>query len=150
MGGASAVRADDLRAYESVRSVRVGSIPLAIHLNGMMTMSKTVQRRRMRLICGGVLCSLVFFFSVATKIAMPQPGKEIKPISSLKMQREIPRATLQAAPTIAVSATLFLFAFAESFTVPATAKFSLVIDPQAPVFQCWFSPYLSVRPPPSI
>jgi hypothetical protein len=104
----------------------------------------------MRLIFGGVLCSLIFFFSVAAKVAMPQPGKAFKSIGSLKMQRKIPGPSLDAAPAVAASTALFLFAFVESFSVRTAAKFSLVIEPQAPAFQCWFSPYLSVRPPPSI
>jgi hypothetical protein len=105
----------------------------------------------MRLILGGVLCSLVLFFSVAAKIAMPQPGKAFKPIASLKMQRKIPGPTLQAAPSIAVLAAFyFLFTFAESFAAPTAVRFSSAIELQAPAFQSWFSPYLSVRPPPSI
>ena len=113
-------------------------------------MSKTTHRRRMRLIFGGVLCSLVLFFSVAAKVAMPQPGKAFKPIASLKMQRRTPGPAVQAIPEVAVSAVLLLIAFAESFAAPVSAKFSSAIEPQAPAFQCWFSPYLSVRPPPSI
>jgi hypothetical protein len=103
----------------------------------------------MRLIFGGVLCSLVLFFSVAAKVAMPQPGRAFKPIASLKMQREISAPTLQATPAIAVSALLFLIAFAESFALPISAKFSFPIESQPPALQSWFSSYLSVRPPPS-
>lgn len=113
-------------------------------------MENTLHRPRMRLIFGGVLCSLVFFFSVAAKIAMPQPGVATKPIASLKMQRKISELSLPATSLIVAAVALLLFSVGRIFPAQNLAKFSLVIEPQAPSFQCWFSPYLSVRPPPVI
>jgi CBS domain containing-hemolysin-like protein len=103
----------------------------------------------MRLIFGGVLCSLVFIFSLAAKVAMPQPGEATKPIASLKMQRKIPELSLQATPLIAAAVAFLLFAFGKIIPAQIAAEFSSAIELQAPAFQCWFSSYLSVRPPPS-
>jgi hypothetical protein len=116
----------------------------------MAILQKTPRRRITRFLLGGVLCILVFFFSVVAKMAMSQPGKAMNPIASLKLKQKSPEPTLQTASQIAPSVAILFFASVAVFFILASAKLRLMIEELEPTLRCWFTPYLSVRPPPSI
>jgi len=119
-------------------------------MNRMIILSKTPSSRTMRQLFGCVLCMLVIFFSVSVKVAMSQPGRAQKPFASVKLRQTNPDLGLSSNPQVLVTAVLLVFGCIALVCSLALGQLRLVIELSAPTLQCWFSPYLAVRPPPSI
>lgn len=119
-------------------------------MNRMIILSKTPSSRTMRQLFGCVLCMLVIFFSVSVKVAMSQPGRAQKPFASVKLRQRNPDLGLSSNPQVLVTAVLLVFGCIALVCSLALGQLRLVIELSAPTLQCWFSPYLAVRPPPSI
>jgi hypothetical protein len=92
---------------------------------------------------------LVAFFAISAKAAMSQPGKPPKQLASVKLRQNSTEQNQLSAPQVIASAAFLLLAFIALFYNLPLTKNNLVIEPAEPTFQCWFSPFLSVRPPPS-
>lgn len=104
-------------------------------------------RQTLRYLFGSVLCCLLLLFAVSAKIAPYHTQRAAKPIAATKawQNNAIPSAdTEPAAPTLSLL-DIFTVILSLLFAAVSTVSVSRPIIP-AP---CWFSPYLSVRPPPA-
>ena len=93
---------------------------------------------------------LVIFFAIAAKASMPQSGTPQKQIASMKLEQRHAEQGLLSAPQILAATALLIFGYFAFFSNLPLVKVGLVIEPSAPALQSWFSPYLAVRPPPTI
>ncbi len=117
-----------------------------INVSGM---AQTSVQRRWRHLFGLMLYSLLFFFAVGAKTALYHPQQDqVRTLTSTKVWQntEVPPAiSLQVAKTpvlLDLAVLLLMAAFAVTRLTPIEQPFVRA--------SIWFSPSLSVRPPPSL
>lgn len=104
--------------------------------------------RRQNYVFAGLLCVLVVLFAIGAKVALYQPGQADKPIAATKLWESTPDLLVQATPPLPATSLLVFATFALSFAIARVSFLSA--EQVAPPLQSWFSPYLSIRPPPSL
>ena len=105
-------------------------------------------RRRTRIFVL-LLCSLVFLFALAAKLAPYHPEPANKPIAATKVWQSIEEPAATMSPALAPMSLLWSAILALTF-LPAAAFFAPAFEKAAPPLQSWFSPHLSSLPPPSL
>ena len=104
------------------------------------------QRRRYRF--GVMLCSLVFIFAVNAKTALYRPHQEeVKSLTSTKVWQndQLPTAP---SPVVAQAFALLGLLLLSLMPVPVLSR-AIGLQPASAQSADWFSPCLSVRPPPA-
>jgi arginine exporter protein ArgO len=114
----------------------------------MSSLAQTSVQRRWRHLFGLMLCSLLFFFAVGAKTALYHPQQDqVKTLISTKVWQNtaVPPAIssqVAKAPVLLYLAVLLMATFAVTRLIPIEQSFVRASR--------WFSPSLSVRPPPSL
>jgi hypothetical protein len=100
-------------------------------------------------IFGGILCSLLLLFTVGAKLAPYHPQQqEAKPIAATKAKQN--NAIPSADTAIVGHAPSFLNILTVLLSLVFVATSLVSLNQPASPFPTWFSPYLSVRPPPAL
>lgn len=116
----------------------------ALHF-GVRHFSQFVARKRSKYLFGSVLCCLMVVFAVGAKMALYQPQKAAKSIAATKAwQDHVPAIE---AP-VAFSAISFAGVLALVFALSFAPLWVIAQDEDELSAHIWFSPALSVRPPP--
>ncbi len=116
----------------------------------MMILLNSHRRRSLRQLFGCALCMLVIFFAIAAKASMSQPGTPQKQIASMKLQQRNAEQALSKAPQLLAATAFLILGCLSLFSSLPLMKSALAMVFAAPALQCWFSPHLVVRPPPTI
>lgn len=112
-------------------------------------MCKGLKPGNLRFTFGTILCALLLFFAVATKLAgYYAKDASVKPIAAAKVWQHtgtvsVPVEKVKQSPALLdVLAVMLSLVLAESWYLSPERPSSAVPS--------WFSPYLAVRPPPSL
>ncbi len=115
----------------------------------MRTLKELGHRRNLRHLFGLGLCALLFFFAVATKLAAYHTHEEAaKSIAHTKVWQNsgstpvTPQQVKSFPSAFELLAVILFVVLAQTWYVFA--------DEHEAVELCWFSPSLSVRPPPAL
>lgn len=106
------------------------------------------RRDRLRLLSGVLLCSLVFLFSAAAKLATYRHAPAAKQIAATKLLQKSVAPATAVTPQVPI-ASLVWVAFLVLPVAPLTTTFATAWPDQTPPVDSWFSPFLAVRPPPA-
>lgn len=118
-------------------------------LADMPAAHNTVSRKRIQILFGVLLCSLVLLFSTGVKLAAYRDAPAANQIKSMKMSsKSVAPSTEATAQMQVVLASVLLFALL-CLGFPS-ASFVARRDEVLPPIDRWFSLALAVRPPPSI
>ena len=108
-------------------------------------------RKQWKYYFGGMLCCLLLVYAVGAKLALyhlQQPGAKSVAATKAWQDNAIPSIDVEIAPIHAVPSTLYLVAIILSLTF--TAVWRIIQEEPVRAMPRWFSPHLSVRPPPTL
>jgi hypothetical protein len=141
---------EDLAAHSGLRGSAANPQEIVVRYNFLVSELQTMARgSRSRMLFGFMLCALVFLFSTSAKLAAYQHAPQARQIKSMKLVQKSVAPVVDAIPQAAIASLLCLL-FA-CVSAAAVTKAVAARESNASVFaDAWFSPALSVRPPPAI
>lgn len=107
-------------------------------------------RKQWKYYFGGLLCYLLLVYAVGAKLALyhpRQPGAKSVAATKAWQNNAIPSVDVDIAPVHVTPSALHLIALALSLIF--TAVWCVAMEEPVKARPSWFSPYLSVRPPPT-
>jgi hypothetical protein len=105
-------------------------------------------RDRLQLWSGVLLCALVFLFSTSAKLATYHHDPADKQIAATKLVQKSVAPAPTVAPQVFLASLVWLAFLTLSVAAPRKIFIPAMSETAQPV-NCWFSPYLAVRPPPA-
>lgn len=114
-----------------------------------MSDSATIRQNSSRLLVALLACALMVFFAIATKASVYGPHqRDLQDLTATKVLQNDAARVVPSAPVLQeiLAATIAFLLLAKGFTSEECAS---VAEPRVTRFE-WFSPALSVRPPPSL
>jgi hypothetical protein len=106
-------------------------------------------RRRLRYFFGGMLCWLLLVYAVGAKLALYHPHRPgAQSVAATKAWQDNALPSVESVDIRPAASVLHIVAVLLSLVFVTIWCISL--DEPAIPFENWFSPYLSVRPPPTL